>query len=361
LTKIIALHLPQFHTIPENDEWWGKGFTEWTNTKKAKPLFEGHNQPREPLNDNYYNLLDKEAIKWQVELAKKYGVHGFCYYHYWFEGKLLLEKPVEILLEEKEIDFPFCFCWANGSWTRTWNGAEKDVIMPQLYGDESDWKDHFNYLIKFFKDPRYIKVDNKPMLVLYISSAMSNGDEMIKLWNKLCIEEGFDGIYVVEEVNSHQSDYCLKNSEAYIEFEPLYTVSTLNKLSKTRLQVRAKQALRKFLGLNIVWQVYNYDSIWNKILNRRRTAKDKKVFLGAFVDWDNTARRGIDSLIFTDVTPEKFGYYLKKQIEIANDIKSEYLFINAWNEWAEGTYLEPDKKNGYKFLEQVKEAAKGNS
>ena len=160
-TKIIAFYLPQFHRIPENDKWWGEGFTEWTNTKSSKPLFKGHDQPKEPLNDNYYNLLDKDTRKWQGELAKKYGIYAFCYYHYWFNGKLLLQKPIEKMLNQNEPNLPFCMCWANEPWSRSWDGREKEVIMPQAYGEKKQWKKHFDYLLPFFKDTRYIKVGNK--------------------------------------------------------------------------------------------------------------------------------------------------------------------------------------------------------
>ena len=153
--KIIAFYLPQFHNIPENDEWWGNGFTEWTNVKKAKPIFEGHQQPKVPLNNNYYNLLDDNVKVWQADLAKKYGVYGFCYYHYWFNGKMLLEKPMEQMLENKEVDIPFCISWANEPWTKAWVGDEKKMLIAQEYGQEEEWKEHFMYLLPFFKDERY--------------------------------------------------------------------------------------------------------------------------------------------------------------------------------------------------------------
>ena len=168
--KVIAFYLPQFHTIPENDEWWGKGFTEWTNVKAAKPLFEGHVQPRIPLNNNYYNLLDDEVMEWQVELARQYGVYGFCFYHYWFDGHMLLEKPMENMLNSDKINFPYCICWANENWTNAWtaNGDVKTLIK-QTYGDREEWERHFSYLLDFFKDKNYIKENNKPLFVLNYS------------------------------------------------------------------------------------------------------------------------------------------------------------------------------------------------
>ena len=164
--KIIAFYLPQFHEIPENNKWWGKGFTEWVNVKKARPLFENHNQPRVPLNKNYYNLLDEKTQKEQVKLANDYGLYGFCFYHYWFDGKLLLEKPVEKFLENKSLDTHFCICWANEHWTNAWANKEAKVLIEQKYGNKKEWKEHFDYLLNFFKDDRYIKENNKPLLVI---------------------------------------------------------------------------------------------------------------------------------------------------------------------------------------------------
>ncbi len=188
--KILAYYLPQFHEIEENNKWWGKGFTEWTNVKKGKKLFKTQNQPFVPLNNNYYNLLNKETVKWQTELAKKYGVYGFCYYHYWFEGKKLLEKPVENLLKWKNIDQKFCFCWANHSWKKTWNGLN-EILMEQKYGNEDSWNKHFDYLLQFFKDERYIKIDNKPIFMIFKLKDIKDINEMLDFFNKKCIENGF--------------------------------------------------------------------------------------------------------------------------------------------------------------------------
>ena len=183
--KIIPFYLPQFHTIPENDEWWGEGFTEWTNVKKAKPLFEGHDQPRIPLNNNYYNLMDDNVKIWQAKLAKEYGIFGFCYYHYWFKGgRQLLEKPAEQMLKNKEIDIPFCFCWANENWSKNWDGGNREVIMEQDYGSQEDWEKHFRYFVRFFRDERYITVHGKPLLIIYKPEQITDLQQMVVYFRK---------------------------------------------------------------------------------------------------------------------------------------------------------------------------------
>lgn len=184
--KIIAFYLPQFHEIPENNEWWGEGFTEWVNVKKAKPLFEGHNQPRVPLDDKYYDLLDDEVKIWQAKIAKENGIYGFCYYHYWFNGRKVLERPMEQMLRNNEVDIPFCVCWANEPWTKAWIGRN-EIILPQFYGEKKEWKEHFDYLLPFFQDKRYIKENGKPLMVIYRAEVITNLNEMLDYWSELAV------------------------------------------------------------------------------------------------------------------------------------------------------------------------------
>lgn len=366
--KIIAFFLPQFHSFPENDRWWGKGFTEWTNTRKAKPLFKGHNQPREPLDDNYYNLLDEKTMKWQSKIAKKYGIHGFCYYHYWFkDGKRLMEKPLENMLSNKSINMKFCLSWANEPWTRRWDGLEKEVLMPQEYGNKDDWRKHFEYLMNFFRDDRYIKEDNKPLFIIYRPELIPNLKEMLDYWSELAIENGLYGIkYVYQFPVVYYSNH--ENKDLFsdgIKFEPIFSDSSIeysmiNKKSKIiYLLKNYKYLIEKLkLKLNKTFKkkfpnIFNYDRIWNNILNSKIV---DNFYPGAFVDWDNSARRGYDANIYYGSTPEKFKKYMKKLVKKAKEeYKKDIIFINAWNEWAEGAYLEPDKKNGYKYLEAIKE------
>lgn len=346
--KIIAFYLPQYHAIPENDKWWGEGFTEWVNTKKAKPLFDGHEQPKTPLNENYYCLLDSKTQEWQAKLAADNGIDGFCYYHYWFNGKMLLEKPMEKMLENKNITLPFCISWANEPWARTWDGKDKEVLISQTYGEEKEWKEHFDYLSKFFIDERYIKNDNKPVMLIYRTENIPKCDEMIKFWNNECKKIGLDGIYIVETMNSFQKQ-SMCNSDAVVEFEPMLTI-------RHHLPINIQGTRYTKKKLNILDKL-DYSMVWERVLNKN-VDYGKKKFLGGFVNWDNTARKGKKGLVLTDGTPTVFKEYLRKQYNKAKENGSEYLFINAWNEWAEGTYLEPDDKNKYKMIDVIKEVKK---
>lgn len=363
--KIIAFYLPQFHSIPENDEWWGEGFTEWTNVKKAKPLFKGHEQPVIPLNHNYYNLLDINTIKWQSNLAKSYGIYGFCIYHYWFNGKLLLEKPLELLRDSKDIRINYCICWANEHWTNSWNSNNEEIIVEQNYGDIDDWKKHFDYLYSFFIDERYIKEDNKPLLIIYRPELIENLNTMLDFWNSCAIEKGFSGIkFAYQHIGLDlKKDKDDSRFDYDIEYQPMYALKekqsffykNIKKISLIVNQVLFKNK-NVYIFSNSFKKVrkFDYDDIWQTILKMKVS---KKSIPGAFVRWDNTPRKGKSGLISINVSPEKFYKYLKIQLIRAKEVyNTDKLFLFAWNEWAEGGYLEPDDKNGYKYLEAVKKA-----
>lgn len=348
--KIIAFHLPQYHRIPENDAWWGEGFTEWTNVKKATPLFTGHCQPKKPLHHFYYDMTDPGTRAWQADLAQKYGIYGFCYYHYWFGGKLLLQKPLEALLQEKDIKLPFCLCWANEPWARTWDGKEKQILIAQKYGNEAEWLDHFFYLEPFLKDSRYIRIDNKPVIVIYRSSSIKCYDEMIQCWREEGRKRGIGELYIIDEYNSFQNHYESKSSDAVLYFEPTYTIQYGRSIREKAAQ-RIRGQLKAIRYQNSI-HYYNYDRLWENIL-RRKEIESKKTYLGAFVNWDNTPRKGKKGVVIEGGSPEKFYRYMQKQIENAKQTESEYIFLNAWNEWAEGTYLEPDEDHSYQYLEAI--------
>ncbi len=363
--KIIAFYLPQFHSIPENDAWWGKGFTEWENMKSARSFFEGHYQPRIPQNGNYYNLLDDNVKKWQIELAKENGVYGFCFYHYWFNGHLLLEKPIEQFLYNKDLKMPFCLCWANEPWTKAWVSKDDEILIDQEYGSYAEWENHFNYLLQYFKDSRYITNNGKPLLVIYRPNQIENLNQMLDYWQELSKRNGLTGI----EFAYQQIDFDLqKNSDTSrfsynIEFQPIYALEDINNNVQkiTRILKKIDCFLKYILKVNLsnvfIKQVrkYDYDKVWQAVLNH--TPNDYRCIPGAFIDWDNTPRRKEKGRVFIGGSPEKFKKYLVEQLKRTKEIyNKDMIFLTAWNEWSEGCYLEPDEKYGTGYLNAIKEA-----
>lgn len=349
--KLITFYLPQFHEIPENNDAWGNGFTEWTNVKKAKPLFFGHNQPRIPLHNNYYNLLEDGVMEWQISLAKKAGIYGFCFYHYWFQGRMVLEKPVDLLLKNKKLDFHYCFSWANEPWTKTWHGAggNKEILIPQTYGGEEEWKLHYEYFRPFFLDKRYIKKENRPVLLIYRLKNIPHFNEMLKYWNECAVQDGFSGMFIILMDMWRDRAVNSRWVNGIADFEP----------NKTRTKIRDNPVLLKPKEKSsFLWNRFSIGTIQYKKLNEKmiQTVHRKDHFRTVFVDYDDSPRRGIRAVITRGSTPKKFGEYLSKSILLSQKEGNEYLFINAWNEWGEGNYLEPDMKHGYDYLKQVKRA-----
>lgn len=352
--KTIAMYLPQFHQIVENDEWWGEGFTEWQAVQKAEPLFEGHDQPRKPLHGRYYNLLDKDTMEWQAKLAKDYLIDGFCFYHYWFEnGRRILEKPAENLLKWQDIDMPFCFSWANESWIRTWENvtegnawAEKfdgsigekagqtGVLLNQNYGTEKDWRDHFEYLLPFFLDKRYICVDGKPVFIIYKPEHLGkNLDPMLDCWKRWIIEAGLPGLYIIGSQCGVNSETIWPLMDARVKHGPAIGLDNEQKIGNTRF--------------------FDYDYIWKRFLGMEGNQGDTTYYCG-FVDFDSSPRQGERAIIFRNSTPEKFEKYFGQLVKKTINLGNELVFINAWNEWGEGMYLEPDESRGFQYLQAVK-------
>ena len=369
--KIIPLYLPQFHTIPENDEWWGKGFTEWVNVREAKPLFEGHNQPRVPLNNNYYDLSDIETLKWQCRIAKEYGIYGFCMYHYWFNGHLLLEKPMEMLLAHPEIDIKYCISWANHDWTDAWKASNRQpkVLIAHNFDDEKDWVDHFNYLLPFFKDPRYMTENNKPLMVIYIPNIIRKLKKMLDVWSQMARDNGFDGLTFIYQSAASSFDNSWDHSlfDYGVEMNPGYVglanrqknSSFFPKLMKYSHEIKRFLHIRRsLLPQKKITEVSkaDYDYTWQRILELRPISNAPKMIPCAFTDWDNTPRDKERGYLFQGVSPDKFKSYFKQLIDnTKNFYDTDMIFVFAWNEWAEGGYLEPDEKNGFAFLEAIKE------
>lgn len=365
--KVIAFYLPQYHSIPENDKWWGKGFTEWSNVKKGKPLFDGHYQPRRPFDNNYYNLLNDEVKKWQVKLAKEYGITGFCFYHYWFDGHMLLEKPVEQYLKNKELDLPFCICWANEDWTNIWKSdGDTTTLIAQTYGEKKDWIAHFTYLLPFLKDQRYICENGKPLIIIYRPEIIPCLDKMLECWLECARKAGLEGITFAYQTRTYydKTNGNDKGFDLRIEYQPNYVFQEysnnqhkilypLYRWIKSHLLIKLKHDF--ILKRRYSFKKYSYDELWEMIINKK--PKDIKSIPGAFVDWDNTSRKGLNGSVVCGATPEKFGKYFSRQIKHAkNDYKKDYIFIFAWNEWSESGYLEPDEKYKTGYLEALKNA-----
>lgn len=352
--KIFAYYLPQYHRVEENDKWWGKGFTEWTNVKKAKPLFNGHKQPKVPLNNNYYDLTNINTLKWQSSLMKKYDINGLIFYHYYFKGKKILEKPAENLRKNEEINIDYFFCWANHSWYKSWNGS-KELLLEQTYGDKQDWNEHFEYLLPFFKDKRYQKKNNKPIFMVFRSN-FEKKNEIFDFFDKKCKENGFDGICIIETLESYDFNNIKKfkaNTSKQTEYIHLREPGSVTILYKhlLRNQIfrsinKIKRILNKFLKLKLIEQ-YDGNKFFKLLIKNK--IKDNEIIRGLFCEWDNTPRHEERGYVITPPSKENFLKYL-------NSIKdNEFLFVNAWNEWCEGMMLEPTEENKYKYLEWIKE------
>lgn len=365
-SKIIAMYLPQYHATPENSKFWGDGYTDWMAVKNSKPLFDNHNQPRVPKDDYYYDLSDADSLRWQAKLAKEYGIDGFGIYHYWFDSeKHYLKTPAELLLANTDIDIDFFFAWDNCSWKRSWcnveiandwaplydDGAKRgpEILAELVYGREAEWEKHFMYLLNYFKDSRYMKVDNKP--VFTILNQENDTDTLVAMcnfWDELAKKNGFDGMYIIGRKKN--------NNIAFAEHQYVYEPEWSGWTWKTFSQ-RVELAIDKRLQKRKV-RVFDYDHVWRRIIKDARRDKSSDVFFGAFVDFDDTPRRGIRGKCFKGATPEKFKEYLNRLYEISCEKEKEFIFLVAWNEWGEGAYLEPDVKNGYAYLEAVRDVVK---
>lgn len=354
--KYIAFYLPQFHTFPENDKWWGKGFTEWTNTTKSKPLYKGHYQPHTPLNGNYYDLSKVEYMYKQIGFAQKYGVDGFCFYHYWFNGKKLMEKPVENYLKHKDLDLPFCLSWANENWSRRWDGSENELLISQDYGDRDDWEKHFYYLLPYFKDKRYICENGKPLLIIYKPQLIDVIDELLTFWDGLARKNGLNGICFASEYPQFDKEIADK-FDYNIEFEPITTTGYVQEkliksiLTNPRYSIHViSQKFKNILKIHS-YKRYNYKLCIKASVKRVGTTRS---IYCVFPGWDNSPRRKNGALIYDKNSPKLFENYLYQQSIKSLDENKKYLFINAWNEWAEGAHLEPDEKYGFAFLEAIR-------
>lgn len=366
--KPLAFYLPQYHPIPENDQWWGKGFTEWTNVGKAKPLFEGHEQPLCPGELGYYDLRVPEVREQQAQMARDYGVHGFIYYHYWFgNGVQLLERIANEVLETGKPDFPFCFCWANETWSGRWHGLDKKILAEQVYPSEKDLNAHFNYLLPFFKDERYIKVDGKPVLVIYDPSDLNEkAPDYILKFRALAKDNDFDDLYIMASNKMSDSlpfkkmGYDGKISNAfqkawipyiegkeYISGKEYYTRKVKNILGiKNQDEKQDIETKTLTQDASLVVNEMNFVNA------------DVETFPMVLSNWDNTPRSGDKGIILSNNSPEVFRKQLDKAVEFLGkeNHTEKFLILKSWNEWAEGNILEPDLKNGFSFIKEIKKS-----
>lgn len=355
--KAIAFYLPQYHPIPENDAWWGKGFTEWTNVTKAKPQFFGHYQPHLPADLGFYDLRLPEARQAQADLAKSYGIYGFCYYHYWFNGTRLLERPFNEVLASGIPDFPFCLCWANENWTRRWDGFEQNILIEQVYSEEDD-KAHLQWLATAFQDPRYIRINGKPLFLVYRASKIPDPLETAKIWREEAYRLGIGDIFLckVESFPDEQGDPTLIGFDASVEFQPDWM-----RLGWPLQRGRRWQLARK---LRLAEQAYAENNIYDySIMVEYMLAKpipNYQRFPCVTPSWDNTPRRQKDATILHNSTPEAYERWLRAIIQntLSKEFIEKLVFINAWNEWGEGNHLEPCQKWAHAYLEATQRALK---
>jgi lipopolysaccharide biosynthesis protein len=361
LIKSIAFHLPQFHPIPENDQWWGTGFTDWINVAKARPQFDGHYQPHLPADLGFYDLRLAESREAQAELAREYGIHGFCYYHYWFNGRRLLERPVSELIRTGRPDSPFCLCWANENWTRRWDGMENEILIRQVYS-ASDDQEHIRSLIPVLTDPRYIKVDEKPIFLVYRANWLPEPLRTTEIWRREAERAGLPGLFLVrvESLPAESGDPRLLGFDSALEFQPRWQL-----LDGPRIY-RTKWWHRQRLGTGepgfIRSKVYDYDHLVQAAL--AMTPPSYPRIRGVCAGFDNTARRQSGAIILKDATPEGYERWLSsvlrtnRSLNLHDAPEAQFVFINAWNEWAEGNHLEPCQKWGRAYLEATRRALK---
>jgi lipopolysaccharide biosynthesis protein len=351
--RVIAFYLPQFHPIPENDEWWGRGFTEWTNVGKAQPVFSGHYQPHVPADLGFYDLRLPETRAAQAEMAQAHGIEAFCYWHYWFAGRRILERPFTEVLKSGEPKFPFCLAWANQTWSGIWHGDPDRILIEQTYPSAADHEAHFNVVLEAFGDERYVRVDGKPLFYVYRSLAIPEVSRFTDLWRNLAHRAGLPGLYLVAEGGNEWNP-------AKFGFDASVTVN-LPSLQGWQPWWRPMQRLqwewRKRRGIPTI--VRFEDAEADIVPVRQPGIKSHPCLLP---NWDNTPRSGRNGLVLHDSTPELFRRQVRRGIAIAESDPPEerLLFVKSWNEWAEGNHLEPDLKFGRGYLDVIREELQGD-
>lgn len=404
VARLIAVYLPQFHPIPENDEWWGEGFTEWTNVGRAKPLFPGHHQPHLPADLGYYDLRVPEVREKQARLACQYGIHGFCYYHYWFGGRRLLERPFTEVLESRKPDFPFCLCWANENWTRAWDGMDREILVGQDYSPADDLA-HIRSLLPAFADPRYIRIDGRPLFLVYSASRLPSALATTDCWRREAERAGLGGLFLVRVESVHEwpvGDPRPLGFDAALRFQPSHAIMKQmfgpdaedpHRGKVGRLTEDGRLASPEQVAGNLEDVVYRIGrrlrrAVVDRILPSMRREDEVAAGGHALLDyaefawrslnhpaspypfipsvfpaWDNSARKKQNAVIFQGSTPDLYKAWLIRTIQTAGAAtftarsgEPPVVFVNAWNEWAEGNHLEPDQRWGRAYLEATRDA-----
>lgn len=377
--RIIGLYLPQYHPIPENDEWWGKGFTEWNNVVKARPLFRGHYQPHLPADLGFYDLRLPEVREQQAQLAREAGLEGFCYYHYWFgNGKQLLQRPFEEVLKSGKPDFPFCLCWANHDWTsKTWekgSSLRRDTMIMKMEYSREDYIRHFNYVLPAFRDPRYITVDGKPLFAVWQPKAIPGCREFIDLWQQLARENGLKGIHFVGQTDNTGKSLGTQKANYYsADMAKDYYQAVLDIGFDAVMSQGYRRAVALAQGrVKMMWNLLTFNSFlplyskmdYTHLMVNYYVEEDKweNVYPTLLPQWDRTPRAGSKTEIVTGSTPEKFQHYTEKAIQLVANKQPEHqiLFLKAWNEWGEGDYVEPDQRFGHGWLQAIRNAIDKN-
>jgi hypothetical protein len=342
--KLIAFYLPQFHQIPENDEWWGKGFTEWTNVVQARPNFVGHYQPQLPADLGFYDLRLPESMQQQVQLARTYGIYGFCFHYYWFSGRRVLERPLTQMLESGKPDLPFCISWANENWSRRWDGSDDEVLLRQEYSDDTDER-FIRDVLGILKDPRYIRVGGAPLLLVYRVDLLPDATRTARHWRSVCAREGLPSIHLAAVQSFGIGDPRPYGFDSAVEFPPHVK--------------RALLDVRTMPGVYPDFDGYLEDYLAIVRHQVRQPPTDYVTYRGVMPAWDNTPRRGTHAHIVIKSSPSAYEGWLRFAVEHSlarAKVQEPLIFVNAWNEWAEGAYLEPDQRRGHAYLEATRRA-----
>ena len=366
--RLIAFYLPQFHPIPENDAWWGPGFTEWTNVAKAKPLFRGHRQPRLPADLGFYDLRVPETRQRQADMARSAGVEAFCYWHYWWgNGRRIIERPFEEVRGSGEPDFPFCIAWANQSWTGIWHGAPKSVLIEQTYPGPEDEVAHFRWAQKAFEDPRYLRVDGKPMFVIFSPHDLPSAVAFTDHWRELAAQAGYPGIFFVAISNRYKPGVDVYRDSLLEPFDAVTALVPQDYLDGPARDTQRTDLRRRWRELNVGYKLKKFKpAIFNRPTRIRyadvvaRALEDmppgERFLPSVLPGWDNTPRSSHRGVVYEGETPALFRKYLQKAVDRVADYSPDHqiVFLKAWNEWAEGNYVEPDAVNGHAYLDVIR-------